>query len=189
MIRTFVQDSGVLWPSVPVWQLELLKIDLEILGINSQNPESDLVHEFQCHIIERYEEHILILTDGSKDQETGGTGAAFVVQKWNTKVFKRISNFLSVFSVELYAILMAVQWTDQIQNCEVLICCNSVSAINSMGKGTSKSRQDLVYDILLAIRDVKRRGVELSSLWVPAHVGIATNEKVSWPRKLLKRKK
>ena len=31
---------------------------------------------------------------------------------------------------------------------------------------------------LLAVRDVKSRGVEISSVWVPAHVGITTNEKV-----------
>ena len=82
-----------------------------------------------------------------------------------------------MFTVELYAILMAVQWTEQIQNQKVLICSDSVSAINSIGKGLSKSRQDLVYDILLAIRDVTRRGVERSYVWVPAHVGIASNEK------------
>lgn len=169
---------GVLWPSVPLWQLEVPKTDLEILGIKSDNPESNLVHEFQCHIRGRYQEHILIFTDGSKDQETGATGAAFVVQGWNAQAFKRTSNFLSVFTVELYAILMAVQWTEQIQNHKVLICSDSVSAINSIGKGSSKSRQDLIYDILLIIRDVKRRGVEISFVWVPAHVGIATNEKV-----------
>ena len=98
---------------------------------------------------------------------------------WNAQAFKRTSIFLSVFTVELYAVLMAVQWTEQIQNHKVLICSDSgLSAIKSVGKGSSKSRQDLVYDILLAIRDVKRRGVEISSVWVPAHVGIATNEKV-----------
>ncbi|XP_041927035.1 uncharacterized protein LOC121690512 [Alosa sapidissima] len=102
---------------------------------------------------------------------------AFVVQGWNIQTFKRTSNFLSVFTVELYAILMAVQWTEQIQTRKVLICSDSVSAINSLGKGLSKSRQDLIYEILLAIRAVKRRGVEMSFLWVPAHVGIRSNEK------------
>jgi len=98
--------------------LEVPKTDLEILGIKSENPESDLVHAFQCHIItESYWEHILIFTDGSKDQETG---AAFVAQKWNAQVCKIISNFLSVFSVELYAILVPVKWTEQIQNHKVL---------------------------------------------------------------------
>ena len=73
-----------------------------------------------------------------------------------------------MFTVELYAILMAVRWTEQIQNHKVLICSDSISAINSIGKGSSKSRQDVVYDILLGIRDVKRRGVEISFVWVPA---------------------
>ena len=37
---------GVLWPSVPLWQLEIPKTDLEMLGIKSENPELDLVREF-----------------------------------------------------------------------------------------------------------------------------------------------
>lgn len=120
---------GGLWPSVPLWQLEVPNTDLEILGIKSDNPEANLVYEFQCHIRERYQEHIIIFTDGSKDQETGTTGAAFVVQRWNVQAFKRTSNFLSVFTVELYAILMAVQWTEQIQNHKVLICSDCRYAI------------------------------------------------------------
>ena len=51
------------WPSVPLWQLEVPKIDLEVLGIESDNPESYLVREFQCHIIERYQDHILMFTE------------------------------------------------------------------------------------------------------------------------------
>lgn len=111
---------GVMWPSVPLWQLEVPKTDLEI------KLESNLVHKFQCNIRERCEEHIF----GSKDQETGATGAAFVVQRWNAQASKRTSNFLSVFTVELYANLMAVQWTEQIQNHKVLICSDSAININ-----------------------------------------------------------
>ena len=58
-----------------------------------------------------------------------------------------------------------------------MICSDSVSAINSIGRGSSKSCQDLIYETLLVIRDVKRRGIEISFLWVPAHVGIRSNEK------------
>lgn len=39
--------------------MEVPKIDLEVLEIKSDNPESNLVHKFQCHIIERYQDHIL----------------------------------------------------------------------------------------------------------------------------------
>ena len=74
------------------------------------------------------------------------------------QAFKRTS----IFTVELYAVLMAVQWTEQIQNHKVLICSDSVSAFNSIGKGSSK--RDLVYDILLAIRDEKERGRNVISV-------------------------
>ena len=72
--------TGVLWPSVPLWELEVPKIDLKVLEFKSDNPESNLVHQFQCRVIERYKDHIFIFTDGSKDPETGIKGAAFVVQ-------------------------------------------------------------------------------------------------------------
>lgn len=76
--------------------MEVPKTDLDILEIKSDNPEADLLYEFQCHVREKYQDHILIFTDGSKDQETGVTGAAFVVQGWNVQDSKRTSEFLSV---------------------------------------------------------------------------------------------
>ena len=40
------------WSLVPLWQLEVPKIDLKVLGIKLDNPESNLEHGFQCHIID-----------------------------------------------------------------------------------------------------------------------------------------
>lgn len=34
-----------------------------------------------------------------------------------------------------------------------------------------------MHKILLAVRDVARRSVKISLMWVPAHVGILANEK------------
>lgn len=56
-------------------------------------------------------------------------------------------------------------------------CAVTLSAIKSIGRGASRSRQDLMHKILLAVRDVARRGVKISLMWVPAHVGILANEK------------
>ena len=61
---------------------------------------------------------------------------------------------------------------------------DSVSAIKSIGIGSYRSRQDLIYEILFAIRDAPRSGIEISLMWISAHTGIATNEKVD---KLAKR--
>ena len=64
---------------------------------------------------------------------------------------------MHVFTIELYAILMAIKWTEQLVNQKVLICIDSVSAITSIGVGTAKSHQDLIYEILMAIRSVSVR--------------------------------
>ena len=116
-------------------------------------------------------------TDGSKDQETEATGAAFMVQRLKVESSKRTSDFLHVFTIELYAILIAIKWTEQLVNQKVLICSDSVSAITSIGVGTAKSHQYLIYEILMAIRSVSVRGVVIPLMWVPAHTGISGNEK------------
>lgn len=58
------------------------------------------------------------------------------------------------------------------------MCSDYVSAIKSIGRGASRIQQDLMYKILLAVRDAARRGVRSSLMWVPAHVGILANAKV-----------
>ena len=152
-------------------------MDVGLLEIKTENNEADMVFEFQCHVREHYGNHLQIFTDGSKDQETEATGAAVMVQRLKVESSKRTSDFLHVFTIELYAILMAIKWTEQLVNQKVLICSDSVSAITSIGVGTAKSHQDLVYEILMAIRSVSVRGVGISLMWVPAHTGISGNEK------------
>ena len=59
----------------------------------------------------KYKESIQIFTDGSKDMQTDATGAAVVVPRYQVEFSKRTTDSLSVFAVELFAILMALEWT------------------------------------------------------------------------------
>ncbi|KAL7374966.1 hypothetical protein ABVT39_009897, partial [Epinephelus coioides] len=138
----------VLWPQIPIWQLEVPKVDFGLLEIKARNKAADMGFEFQCYVRERYADHLLLFIDGSKDQGTGATGAAFMVQGFNVQLLKRTSDFLNVFTVKLCAILMAVQWTE-LQHHNVLVVSDSVPAITSTGTGTAQSRQDLIHEILM----------------------------------------
>lgn len=60
-----------------------------------------------CHIENRYKEHVLIFTDGSKDAAAGATGAAEVLQGLNVEIYKRTSKYLIVYTVE-YAIFYGI---------------------------------------------------------------------------------
>ena len=65
---------------------------------------------------------------------------------------KRTSNYLSVYTVEIFAwkclnvcILMALEWVEQFRCADVVICSDSVSALVSIEKGAAKTHQDLLY--------------------------------------------
>lgn len=54
----------IMWPSVPLWQLQVPETDLLQFKANMN-------YEFQSQVRERCQDVILLLTDGSKDQKTG----------------------------------------------------------------------------------------------------------------------
>ena len=56
-----------------------------------------------------------IYTDGSKDQRTGRTGSAFVVQECGVEVRKLVTDHLAVYTAELMAILLALQWVEDVK--------------------------------------------------------------------------
>ena len=51
---------------------------------------------------------------------------------------KRTLNYLSVYTVEMFAILMALEWGEQFRCADVVICSDSVSALMSIDKGAAR---------------------------------------------------
>lgn len=46
------------------------------------------------------------------------------------------------------AILMAIQWVEEINPISVVVCSDSYSVLNSLNSGKSAARQDILYEIL-----------------------------------------
>ncbi len=55
-----------------------------------------------------------IFTDGSKDPTSGNSAAAVYIQRLQVNIQKRISNYVSAFTTELIAILLAIQWVEEV---------------------------------------------------------------------------
>ncbi len=55
---------------------------------------------------------------------------------------KRFSNNVSLFTTEMMAILMSMQWVEEINPISVVVCSDSYSVLNS---GKSAARQDILY--------------------------------------------
>uniref|UniRef100_A0A3B3Q2D7 Reverse transcriptase domain-containing protein n=1 Tax=Paramormyrops kingsleyae TaxID=1676925 RepID=A0A3B3Q2D7_9TELE len=169
----------VMWPDCPVWKIETMEVDFQLRQVKSISNNIDLVGEFYRYVEHKYGDHIQIYTDGSKDPESGRTGSAFVIGHQGSEESKRTSNGLSVYTVELYAIMMALEWVGKEEKIsKILIGSDSLSALYSLSSGVSNSRQDLVYAILLTYMRIKGKGKQIQLIWVPAHIGILGNERV-----------
>ena len=129
----------------------------------------------QNYINHQYPDKLFIFTDGSKDPEAGRTGTAIFIPKFNIGIKNRTSNHLSVYAVEMMGIILALQWVEDSSQYKVTIATDSISTLTSVQSGNS-CRQDLLLEISNQIYRLHNKGVDVSFLWVPAHVGVEGNE-------------
>ncbi len=85
---------------------------------------------------------------------------------------------MSVFTTELLAIILALQWIEEVQPERTVICSDSMAALTSLLSGKSEARQDLVFEVLQSLFRIRQLRIEVNCLWVPAHVGVDGNEEV-----------
>ena len=100
-----------------------------------------------------------------------------MIPRYQIGISKRTSDWVSVYAVELVAIILALEWAEGIQDRKILICSDSVSSMSSIKSGACKVHHDIIYKILLTNTRLFSLGKEITFMWVPAHVGIVGNEK------------
>lgn len=68
-------------------------------------------------------------TDGSEDPDSGRMAAALYIPIFKTKIAKRISDHISVFTTKLFAIFLAQQWIEEIHRKRLEKCTDSMAAL------------------------------------------------------------
>ena len=127
-------------------------------------------------------------TDGSKDPESGKTGLVVYVDSSRTRQSVRMSDHLSIFSVELLAILLAHDWVEENTPPKSNICSDSAAALVALKEGTSRANPDLIWEILSCLFRIERSGYNVCFLWVPWHSGVEGNKisdslaKLAWSK-------
>ncbi|KAJ8333541.1 hypothetical protein SKAU_G00415490 [Synaphobranchus kaupii] len=139
--------------------------------------------------IVQHQHKIFIFTDGSKEPETAFFIPHCEVAVKKRAVKKRASDHLSVYTVELLRILLAIQWVEENSQPRVIIVSSvvlprrlvviaSLAPLASIRSGKSSCRQYVVYEIFHVLLRLHYRGLDVSFLWVPTHVGVEGNETV-----------
>ncbi|XP_023192676.1 uncharacterized protein LOC111609311 [Xiphophorus maculatus] len=179
-IKNEIRDIGInhslispviVLPVIPPWIIEIAEVDLSLLEKGKQLEKK----EVENYIGNEYAEYIQIYTDASK-MSNNNIGIAFIIPDLDIMRNKRITDKLTVYTGELMAILMALEWVEETRERAVVICSDSSSALVSIVEQNSESRQDIIADINHLMFRIKSYGSLVKLVWVPAHIGVIGNE-------------
>ena len=90
---------------------------------------------------------------------------------------------MSVFSTELIAIEHAINWITENNIPESVIFTDSLSSVQALRAGKSRTRPDKINRILTLLDSAKSKGNVIQIEWIPSHVDIEGNEMADFTAK------
>ncbi|XP_037531102.1 uncharacterized protein LOC119408373 [Nematolebias whitei] len=160
-------------PTIPPWILPNATVDLTLM-----DKKKDRRFIFNSYTVQdyinNYYNYIQIYTDASRTSEK--VGVSYVIPEFNIEVRKRITNEVSVYTGEMLAVLLAVQWVEETRPLKTIICSDSSSTLISLQNSHSDSRPDILLELQQTLFRIQMMGLTVIFLWTPAHIGIRGNE-------------
>jgi len=161
---------------VPPWLLTTPTILFDLLHTNTtQTKKSSTVNDIYIskyrEIRDLYPQHTPIFTDGSKQNDHTATA---VVLNSHT-ITKRLPNSASIYTAELYAILLSLNEISKQQHKYYIIFSDSLSSLHTIL--SKKLEHPITRQILLQYHKLASKSFNILFCWLPSHVGITGNEK------------
>ena len=136
-----------------------------------ENNVTEMKYLFLEHVSEEHANSVHVYTDGSKSGRFVGCAAVSRVDTASARLLPETS----VFSSELYAILLALQIISQSpNNTSYTIFSDSKSAIQAIR--TCDSYHPIIGKIIKGIIRLHRNSKRVCICWVPGHVDVAGND-------------
>jgi ribonuclease HI len=155
--------------SFPPWKMKNFRIDLTISKYKKENTSNLMFKKLFLEKRHKYLTFKEIYTDGALSNSKAG--CAFICNEVQEKF--NLGKMISIFSAELFAILMAIRKTSVDENENCVIYSDSMSSIQALTKMYSKN--PIVQRIQELISSSSNFYV---FVWIPSHVGIGKNELV-----------
>jgi len=139
------------------------------------------------HLEYKYPDFTKVYTDASKT-DNNKVGIAFIIIESEVMKSERVSDGLAVYTGELLAILLALNWVEGGRMKKLLIGFDSSSALKSIQQLNSEARLDIILEIAITLQRISRAGKIIYFIWIPAHIGVEGNELADKYAKLAARK-
>ena len=149
--------------------------------IDKQTSSPEYMKNYSENFIQNeYGNSTKIYTDGSKDIQSNVTGSGLAIYSASnepiTQEKYKLNPYLSVFTAELVAIIMALNWIDREKVQQAVILSDSLSSLQAIQKLSTHSRPDLIHMITRLINKIRLNGQTIELAWIPSHVDIQGNE-------------
>ena len=162
------------FPAIPLWELKLPKIDLSLTEFNKSSTQHKKYRdEYYKTILSKYEDHVQIFTDGSKSNDSVASAAIPMTMEIDDK-HERLKPDASIFSAEAKAIDLALNMINKSSEQSFLILTDSLSCVKAIQSYETPNPQ--ILNLKLKIHSILQRGVNITFLWIPSHVGIDGND-------------
>ena len=162
---------------IPPWELHKPHFDIDHTTMKKDENPNILAVSVKSHIEDKYRDHLKIFTDGSV-LENKQTGAAFVIPAFRIEKSYYLGKNYSIFTAELYAILMALRYLVDFPRSlfQIVFCVDSKSVLYSLRSTDPKIRAELIIEIRHLIHSLIIRGTNVSFCWIPSHCNIFAND-------------
>ena len=154
------------------WQRKTPETCIYLTKYDKNNTSST---EFlQAFLEHKHKSDLDIYTDGSKGDERVGAGVIAVSKnKTSYSIARRLHNFASIYTAELYAIKIALLSLKSCKNITCTIYSDSLSAIQAI---KNQARHRIILDIIEVNAQLIYKRIIVKLCWLPSHVGIDGNE-------------
>ena len=159
---------------MPQWEHINAKFDTDYTDLKKSESTNILTIQVREHVINNYQNHIKIFTDGSV-LDSLDSWAGFVIPELKVQTSFYLGKFFfSIFTSELHAILMALNYICNIQLAIYFLCVYSKSVLYALKNWDCKMRRDIFYEVQYLIHCIMYRdiGIQFCLIALWEHVQI-----------------
>jgi ribonuclease HI len=158
-------------PGFPPWLYTPPVVDLSLTQYRKNSTSPVVFLQYFLELRERYTNYIAIYTDGSKAEER--VASAAIAEDYF--FVRRLPNNSSIYSAELTAILLALQYIRRSSHTRFIIFTDALSTLQAL-QGFNFTNP-LLQDVISQILSLPSHKI-IKFAWIPSHIGIPGNERV-----------
>ena len=158
-------------PTIAPWTIQPPAINFKLHSGNKSTTDPNLFKVQFYEMLEVYTDHTCIYTDGSKDENRVSSAAV----TGQTVKQCRLPGCASVFTAELQAIHLALDFIETSQDTKFVIFSDSLSSLQAIH--STKLDVPMIRDIAERCHHLHTVNKIISFCWIPSHVGIRGNER------------